>query len=741
MKKSTFFIFIFAAALTISFAHKKAFAQKEDLFVRAKYISERIVLDGKLDEPVWQKAEKITDFWQYFPTDSVRARYQTEALLLYDERTIYVGIVAQTSGNRFIINSLRRDFRGSENDNVTLLFDTFSDGNTAYLFSATPYGVQREALVADGGATRESFNFAWDMKWEAESTRSENFYILEIAIPFSSMKFPEGSSRWRFQLFRWDLQANEQSAWRRVPQNQLLANLAFMGELIFEQPLGKSRSPVYLIPYLNGLTANDFALNQSKRQLTFGGDAKIAVGNGMNLDITLNPDFSNVEVDNIVTNLTRFEIFLPERRQFFIDNNDLFGNFGDYFGTMRTFFSRRIGIITDTLGRTVENRILGGFRLSGKLNNNWRLGAMSIQTAKDRARRIPSNNNAMLVLQRKVFSRSNVGVFFLNRQAVPNSDFQSLHEKFNRVVGMEYNLASADNTWNGKFFLHKSFQPDDKTGNFAAQAVLNYNTRFWNIVTDWIYVDKDFRSDLGFVPRTDFFRLGNSIAHTFYPAKGIINRHTPRVVYVQIFSPAMNYKRTDQFIWASYNFELRNQATVELRHTWDYVYLTFPFDPSRTYRKQPLPAGTEYSFSRWSLDYSSNPTKKFTWSFGTATGQFYNGTIHSLNASANLRLIPYAQAGFTANYDKVILPEPHASADILIISPRVDITFSKSIFWSTLVQFSNQRNNIGINSRLQWRFAPLSDLFIVYNDNYFAETFAPRFRSLNVKLTYWFSVF
>ncbi|MCS7018498.1 MAG: DUF5916 domain-containing protein [Cytophagales bacterium] len=717
-------------------------AQSELLFVTAKHTDEKILLDGKLDEPVWQLAEKISGFWQYFPTDSVKARNQTEARILYSDNMIYVGIVAHTSGNSFVINSLRRDFMGAENDNVALVFDTFSDGNTAYLFSASPYGVQREALIADGGATRESFNLAWDMKWQVESTRGANFYVLEAAIPFSSVKFPEGSRKWRFQIFRWDLQSNEQSAWARVPQNQLLANLAFMGELVFENPLGKSRPPVYLIPYVNGLAAKDYQTEQVQNttQLSVGGDAKIAIGNGMNLDVTLNPDFSNVEVDNIVTNLTRFEIFLPERRQFFIDNNDLFGSFGDYFATMRTFFSRRIGIITDTIGRTVENRILGGFRLSGKLNSNWRLGAMSIQTAENPANRIASNNNAMLVLQRKVFSRSNVGAFFINREAFFGSGFQSIQPKYNRVVGMDYNLASKDNTWNGKVFLHKSFQPDDKSGNIAAQAAITYNTRFWNVATDWLYVDKDFRSDLGFVPRTDFFRLGNSVAHTFYPVKGFINRHTPRVVYVQIFSPSMGYKRTDQFVWASYNFELRNQATFELRYTWDYVYLTFPFDPSRTYRKQPLPAGTDYSYSRWGISFNSNPTKKLTWSAGASTGAFYNGKGHSFNLSGNLRLIPYAQIGLTANYDKVILPEPHASSEMLIISPRVDITFSKSVFWSTLVQFSNQRNNLGINSRLQWRFAPLSDLFIVYNDNYFAENLAPRFRSLNLKLTYWFGI-
>ncbi|MFM6936164.1 MAG: DUF5916 domain-containing protein, partial [Aquirufa sp.] len=147
----------------------------------------------------------------------------------------------------------------------------------------------------------------------------------------------------------------------------LLINLAFLGEMVFEKPLKKNRAPIYVIPYLNALSGRNFANATDVSSLGFGADAKIAVGNGMNLDVTVNPDFSNVEVDNMVTNITRFEVSLPEKRQFFIDNNDLFGSFGSAYNDAKPFFSRRIGIVRDTLGRNIENRILGGVRLSGKL--------------------------------------------------------------------------------------------------------------------------------------------------------------------------------------------------------------------------------------------------------------------------------------------------------------------------------------------------------------------------------------
>ena len=162
----------------------------------------------------------------------------------------------------------------------------------------------------------------------------------------------------------------------------------------------------------------------------------------MNLDLTLNPDFSQVEVDDQVTNLTRFEVSLPEKRQFFIDNSDLFASFGDE-RDANPFFSRRIGIAKDTAGDFIENRIIAGLRLSGKLTKDLRVGVLNIQTAKDEENEIPSNNNTMIALQQRVFSRSNIGAFFINRQSFEKNDFVDREDEYNRVVGLDYNLASS----------------------------------------------------------------------------------------------------------------------------------------------------------------------------------------------------------------------------------------------------------------------------------------------------------
>ncbi|QLG44220.1 DUF5916 domain-containing protein [Costertonia aggregata] len=726
-------------SLTFLFFTVLIFSQSQTKSFTVKFISETIVPDGIMDEPIWEKAELVNEFQQYFPTDNKSAEFQTEIKMLVSKTTLYVGLKVYTPGDDYVIPSLERDFRAGGNDNISIMFDTFNDGTNAFLFGTNPYGVRREALISNGGGENGSFTTSWDVKWKGDAQMYDGYYTAEMAIPLTSFKFTEGETKWRFQSYRFDMQNNETSSWYPVPQNQSIFSLAFMGDMVFERPLGKSRTPLALIPYINTISEKDFEGDEGDTRFKVGGDAKVAIGNGMNLDITVNPDFSNVEVDNIFTNLTRFEISLPERRQFFVDNNDLFGNFGGG-RDANPFFSRRIGIATDTEGNSVENDIIGGIRLSGKLNDNLRLGFLNIQTDKDESREIASNNNMMLALQQKVFSRSNIGMFFINRQAFGNEDFLTPDEKYNRVIGIDYNLASADNTWNGKVYAHKSFQPGDTKGNFSTGANLGRNTRYWSIFSDWVYVDEDFQSDLGFIRRKDIVKGVASIQRRFWPKKGPINNHGLEVFPVIIWRPGLDFQKTDHTFNANYSFEMKNLSEFGVEFSNRFIFLTDSFDPTGSDDGLELPGNQGYHFNAVSFGYQSNRAKVLAFEGESSIGRFFNGDRFSIRGEAILRLQPKVRIGLNVNYDRISLPEPFPSADLWLISPTANITFSKSIFWSTIFQYSNQRDNLGINSRLQWRFAPLSDLFIVYNDNYAVNIFEPKFRSINLKLTYWLNI-
>ena len=702
----------------------------------AKFITEDIILDGVLDENAWQEAEATDFFWQYFPTDSVKTKTETHVKVMYNDKFLYVAFYASSTGGDYVVSTLKRDFGGTTNDNVSLLFDTFNDGTNAFFFGITPYGVRREGLVSDGGT---AFNNTWDIKWQAESKMYDDHYVVEIAIPFNSLKFKEGDTKWRFRPYRWNLQTNEQSTWVRVPQNQIFSSLAYMGELIFEKPLGKFRTPFGLIPYTNAIVSKDYQANISEEHISFGGDAKVAVGTGMNLDLTVNPDFSNVEVDDIFTNLTRFELFLPEKRQFFIDNNDLFASFGSRRDAI-PFFSRRIGLARDINGNLIENRIIGGARLSGKLDQNWRLGLLNIQTDGDEPNEIVSNNNTMIAVQRKVFSRSNIGAFIVNRETFGDYTFLENEDKYNRVMGIDYNMASEDNTWTGKFYLHKSFQPNNNKGNFSSQANLVYNSRNWRFSSDFVYVDAEFTSDLGFVPRRDLFKTGQSIARMFYPSGGSISNHNLRILILNFWRPNLDFKKSDHNYQIEWEVAFNNQSTFQTEVSNQYIFLTNDFDPTRTEGGVPIPGDQGYTFNQLELEYQSSPTNLLTFSGNSTLGQFFNGNRYSFGGMLGLRFQPKVQLSLALNYDGIRLPDPYPDANLWLLTSRMDITFSKSVFWSTLIQYSNQRENLGLNSRLQWRFAPLSDLYLVYNDNYITSDFSSRFRSINLKFTYWLNI-
>ena len=725
---------IFIILILVNYA---VIAQNKEIYV--KWTEQEIQLDGVLDEGMWDQVDPATNFWQYFPTDSLQSTSQTEIKMLYNEKYLYVGIVVYALGNDFVIPSLRRDFSARGNDNINLLFDTFNDGSNAFFFGSNSEGVQRDALISGGGDDFSGFRDTWDVKWENVSKVYDDYYIAEMKIPMSSFKFEDGDIRWRFNSYRFDTQSNEWSSWSNIPQNQHITSLAFMGDMVFERPLGKSRSPIAIIPYTLGDLTRDFSDNSTDAGIKFGGDVKLPIGTSLNLDLTVNPDFSQVEADELVINLTRFEIFLPEKRQFFIDNADLFSDFGNSYAA-NPFFSRRIGIAEDMDGDNIENNIIVGARLSGKLNENLRIGVLDIQTAEDDENEIPTNNNLVVALQQKVFNRSNVGFVFVNRQVTKATDFVDDSDVFNRVLGLDFNLQSEDSKWNGKYYLHKSFTPDAGDKEMSSGGFLEYNTRNWKFNLGSTYVGEDFRADLGFIRRNDIFKIDPLVSRNFYPADSKINRHTIELRSSSTWSPELDFLHTDAMVDMEYQIEFRDQSNIEMAINYRYTYLLEDFDPTGSDDGVPLPAFSDYNYAKFDFTYESDRKKAFFYMARTDVGQFYNGYLFSLRTEFRLRLQPYFTASINSSYNYIDLPSPYTTKSIWFIGPKIEFTFTKNIFWATFIQYNTQEENFSINSRLQWRFKPLSDLYVVYNDNYTTIPFTPGTRALIVKFTYWINI-
>ncbi len=730
MKKQLLFLFLLCLSLVV-YSQTKSFT--------VKYITDEIILDGDLNESVWQDADSARDFWQYFPSDSLQAKQQAEIKMLFDDDNLYIGIIVKAEADNYAISSLRRDFRAGNSDNITLMFDTFNDGTNAIMFGTNPEGVQREMLLGGGGVDLRGFNIAWDTKWRNATKKYEGYYTSEMIIPLYAFKYREGETKWRFNSYHFDTQTNEQNTWMRIPQNQFIFNLAFMGDMYFEKPLGKSKSPISIIPYINTLVGKDYETGDETTDFKFGGDARLTVGNSMNLDLTVNPDFSQVEVDRQVTNLTRFEVGLPERRQFFLENADLFDDFGNS-RDANPFFSRRIGIAEDLDGNNIENDIIAGVRLSGKLTNNTRIGILNMQTTDDEANEIAATNNALLTVQQKLFSRSNISFMFINKQATKDYDFLDNSEQYNRVLGLDYRLASADNTWTGKYYFHKSFSPDSDSKDLSYGASTEYNSRNYTVRLSGLYVGENFNSALGFIRRTDIFKINPEFTRNFWPKSGKIQRHGFSVIPIFIWRPELDFENSDYTIISRWGASFQNTASLEFEMFNRYIRLYDSFDPTGTDGAEPLPAG-DYYYTSVGAEFESDRRKLFSYSIEPTIGKFFNGDIFSFEGSLNYRIQPYFTGSMQIRYDKINLPDPYPSAELWLVGPRLDITFNKNLFWATFIQYSSQRDNFSVNSRLQWRFAPLSDLFVVYNDNYFTgNVFAPRVRSFNVKLTYWLNI-
>jgi len=704
-------------------------------------INSEINIDGIGDEIEWSKSKWGSNFWMWRPTDSLQAKKQTRFKLIRNDKYLFILIESDTDGKNFNTPNLKRDFSTYPTDYLTLLFDTFNDGTNAFSFATNPIGLKADGLISGGNQNyRTDRNYAWDTKWNVATQINENSFIAEIRIPFSSFFYDNSQQFWRFNIYRGNTQINESSTWIKIPQNQLIGNLAFMGKMVFETPLEKGKNPISLIPYLSSAAQNDFIYSTSKSNISLGGDAKIPIGNALNLDLTFNPDFSQVEVDDQVVNLTRFAISLPEKRQFFTQNDDLFKDFGENRDVI-PFFSRRIGVAQDLDGNTIENKIMAGARLSGKLNSNLRLGFLNMLTESDVNNQIASNLNTVFTLRQKVFDRSNISFFLIDRRTIGEYDFINKQDKKNSVSGVEYNLASPDSKWVGRAFYHKSFTEGLEGDDQIVGMRIQRNTLRNRISTGFIHGGEDFRSDLGFFRRTGFMKITPEYTYRIYPKNPNVNNYSFTQRGFFVYDTSRNYLMTDRVYKTTIRKSFLNSSSLSFEYNNRYVYLTSNFDPTRTPDGTKLPSNIGYRYDDAEFSYRSDQRKRLNFDSKISYGTFYNGKKFTLENEIKWRKQPILNASMIINFNSIVLPNPYPSKNIWLISPKIDFTFTKTLTWITFVQYNSQGENLGINSRMQWRFSPLSDLFLVYNDNYIStDNFSPRNRSFNLKLTYWLNI-
>ena len=711
---------------TILLAQKK----NEGFVLQMKKATSAITVDGKPDDKAWMETDEAGNFFMITPMDTSKAQVSTSVRMCYDDKHLYLlAICYKKLSGPYMVESLRRDFLFGKNDNFLVFMDPFDDQTNGFAFGTNAAGAQWDGTMYDGGKV----DLNWDNKWTSVVTNRDDAWILEAAIPFKTIRYKKGITQWGINFSRLDIRVAEKSSWAPVPRQFPSASLAYSGILKWDAEPPQAGSNISIIPYVLGGVQKDYdndAPTTFKKQV--GVDAKIGVTSSLNLDLTVNPDFSQVEVDRQVTNLDRFELFFPERRQFFLENGDQFSNFG--YATIRPFFSRRIGL---------NAPIIAGARLSGKINKDWRLGAMNMVTGKVDSVELPAQNYTVLALQRRVFSRSNIGFLFINKQSFEynngSDSAKYTYTPYNRNLGLEYNLASQNNLWTGKAILVKSFSPDKHGEDWVHAANLQFSNRKWTVGWQHEYVGKNYTAEVGFVPRNNFIKVNPAVNRLFFTKGGPILSHGLRLSTTYFFDAKMT-EQTDNETFLAYTMSFRNQAVFTGWVATDYIKLLKPFDPTNT-GKDTLARGTEHSWKAFGTEFISKPQSLFTFGFTTRYGGYYaDGTRFNITTDLGYRIQPFVSIALSMSYNDIRLPAPWNRTTLWLMGPRVDITFTNTLFFTAFLQYNEQLKNINLNTRFQWRYRPASDLFIVYTDNYYTYPFLVRNRALVIKFNYWWNL-
>ncbi|MBS1972796.1 MAG: carbohydrate binding family 9 domain-containing protein [Bacteroidetes bacterium] len=696
-----------------------------------------IKVDGDLNDTAWAYAHKAGDFWKKYPNSDGKASRKTEVKVLFDDEFLYFGFTSYDSGD-VIIQSLKRDTGHDGNEGIAIVMDPMDQKQNGFWFVVNAYNAQSDDQLHYGS----DITLSWDNKWYSQTRRYADRWTAEIAIPFKTLRYSTDKKIWGINFVRIDQRNFEYSTWTHMPSNFRSHDLGYTGALVWDELPPAPGKNIVLLPYATGGMNSDNG-QPAKANFNAGLDGKFGLTPALNLDVTVNPDFSQVEVDKQVTNLTRYNIFLPEKRAFFLENADLFGSYGIP-GFISPFYSRTIGL--DKNGNRIP--IIGGARLSGNIAKSTRVGAMSMQT-QSQGDYYAENFTAVSVNQ-NVMKRSSIKGYFLNRSSFePDSVKQSDPlSKWGRNSGIEFDYSNLPGTWTGYATFQQSYKPGIHSDNHYVEGGGTFNNKNLKVILDAMDVGTNYYTDMGFVQRINnydaardttiragFKNIFSNIAYTFYPSKGKVAQHQVELENALFVNPDFSFNEREHTLL--YNMTLNNSSNISFDGFADEVSLLYPISFTSA---TPLPKA-HYSYANFSIGYFSDMRKTFSYNFKAGGGGFYNGSLQTYIAGINWRGQPHINISIQAEYDKISFPDPYGSTEIFLISPKIEINFSTKMFWTTFLQYNTQQNNYNINSRFQYRYKPMSDLFLVYTDNYFTTpTLKNKNRAIVFKLNYWLNL-
>jgi len=710
----------------------------ERKIIYVKKVNSSIKIDGILDDSEWEESVPSSGFIQQEPRDKSPASEKTVVRVIRDDDNLYFGITCyDNEPDKIVSNEMRRDASLFNNDNIEILLDTFNDKKNCYYFRTNPAGARYDAMISEEG---KNVNYDWNTVWRCSAKKNDTGWTAEIAIPFYAIRFKEDLDSWGVNFGREIKRKNERTFWSYIPRGLGMGGkyrVSLCGKMVGLEGLSKGKN-VEIIPYANGGKTTEYAPNKSFSNFDGGIDILYRITGNLRADFSYNTDFAQVEADQEVVNVSRFNLFFPEKRDFFLENAGLF-QFGDVVLSERAsgggesrrvsssssehqsgyllYYSRSIGLKEEE-----EIPLYGGTKVAGKIGKNS-IGFMSMQTKNKQlseGKTEPSTNYTSLRIKHDVLRNSSIGMIFLNKQ--------SSYEKYNRAFGIDGNFPLTTSfTMGGS--IAKTFTPNVNGKDYAGTFFMDLRTDVFSWNVKYLNLSDNFNPEMGFVRR-------DSIRSTYTTAtlNKWINKYGLRNFR---FYTSFNYVTDDENILETKRLSGNLYAYFS---SGDYlgfgVYRNYEFlDENDDIRDILIPLG-DYKYDTFNFFYNSDHSRVLSGGIRYNFGDYYGGKKRSFSPHYHFRPTPHFNMDVNYDYNHVELPNGYFYSNVL--SSRITYMVNPDMYIKTYIQWNDLDNQLSTNILFHYIYNAANNFYIVYNENRNPDT--PRIdlkdRVLMVKFVY-----
>ncbi len=694
-------IFILSSSLLFSL-------DSTDSQITALKISQPIAVDGHLNESFWERAHFIDNLTQREPNEGDPATESTEIRILYDDQCLYIGVVCfDSQPDKIVANEMRRDGMLQHDDYFEVFIDTSHDHRNAFYFAINPLGARRDALIRDEGS---NINWNWDGIWITKVKRTERGWTAEIAIPFYTLRFKKSKNQtWGINFGRHIARKREENYWSPILRDYGWFGkyqVSYFGHLTGLEELNQGKR-FLLMPYLFGGGVQGEEDESLTRSGDLGLDLKYRLASNLAADITINTDFAQVEADQEQFNLTRFSLFFPEKRGFFLEGADIF-RVGERFRMHEPpstlfFFSRTIGLSED--GREIP--VIGGVRITGKAGR-YNLGILNVLTGRtsyeedDEQVNIEKTNYSVIRVKRDFLDKSTVGIMVLSKDSLDSSCY-------NRGAAFDFNLAFGKSLKMGGF-AGKTFTSDLKGKDLAANLDFIWESDFFMADVSYTDIGENFNSELGFNPRTDIRKIRANVG--VGPRPNVLNIRQMflfnNFAYIENHSGQLESRN---MLTGLFNL-FQNGSNLVLGYMQSYEYLSEDFEIKENVFI-PMGAHRFNSLFGW---FESDKSKNIAFRTETNLGQFYNGSLYRVNTSGFLKLSKNLNMELIYDRNQFDLPVDGGKFTTNIVAARVIYSFTPDLYAKAYLQWNDDENLWISNFLIRWIYKPGANIYFIYNE-------------------------